>query len=635
MRSFTRLALAALILPSLVHTAQAITIDGQNITGDFANATWSTFQNVADDWGGNNHVMAMYVETNDTHLMIGLPGYVNNNSIVIFIDGNDGTGANVIPAGLTGPERVKGMAGMTFDTAFTPDRAVSLGVNDGGSVAWPHQENIVGNSTAYMGELANPRTTGGVVSNGNTILAAYMPLPLSLEETNTAPDGIELALAFEDIGNNSPTVRLMAIVANLGGDWANNQSLAPSGGDTNWQSSVSSAHNAANVPGLQYIEIMLPTADTNVYLYGSASVNKSIAFAPAPITFTNAASSGTPPYTYYWNLNNGFETNVTTAAGGFGFTYTYAAANAANAMSVIADSAGRAVTVDVGNVTVYAPTIVDGLEITNDFAGKGTNVVQDTASNWGQATIPGNGAQLQRINAFADGNKLYVGICGNLTTNVADNVIALLVDVDYAAGSNVMPHVTAGGGYPKMENLQGMTFDADFTPDKALLLSIGGPADLYPNFYHIDQLSNEWYWGNTKTEWTSMFGGQFIRCVNDRNGTAGDVIAVNNDNTAAAPDANTGFECVLDMDSLTDGGLVMGSKVKIQAILYNWPLTTDNVANQSLPGINGDAAGYGTASAVNYETVPGLQYIEIDAPIPEPAMLALGALMMMCAARRR
>lgn len=631
MRTVSCIIFTALSLVCL--TASAVVIDGKNITGDFANATWRTFQNVSDDWGGNNQILAMYVETNDTHLLIGIPGYVDNNCIVVFVDGNATLGTNVIPAGLTAPERVKGMAGMTFDTDFTPESAVSLGVQGGGAVAWPHKENIVGNSTTFMGVLNDPRNTGGVVTNGNTFLGAYMPLPYNIEETNTAPDGLEIALAFEDINNNTPTVRLMAIVANLGGDWANNQSLPPSGGDTNWQSSLSSIHNAANVPGLQYLEVLLPVADTNIYLIATAAVNPTLAFAGTPITFTNTAVSGTPPYTYYWNLNNGVVTSVTTAAGAFGFAYTYPAASATNVLSIISDSAGRAVTVNVGTVKIYAPTIVDGLNITNDFAGKGTNVLQDTLSNWGVATVPGNGAQLQRLSAYADGNKLYIGVCGNLMTNVGENVLGIFIDVDYAVGSNVMPEVTAGGSFAKLRNLAGLTFDAGFTPDKALLMSINSPVDFWPNFYHIDQLSNEWFWGGTKTESASMFGAQFIRCVNDRWGTAGDVMAVNNDNIAAAADANTGFEAMLDWDSLVDGGLTIGSKIKLQAILYNW--TTTNVANQSLPGINGNAAGYGMAYEVNYDTVPGLQYIEIDAPIPEPTTLLLAGLLALAAARRR
>ncbi|MCX7846802.1 MAG: hypothetical protein N2595_02045 [bacterium] len=607
-------------------------IDGKNITGDFAQATWRTFQNVQDDWGGNQ-IMAMYVQTNASHLLIGIPGYVDNNAIVVFVDGNASLGANVIPAGLTQPERVKGMAGMTFDTGFTPETAVSLGVAGGGGQAWPHKENIVGNSTTYMGLLNDPRNTGGVVTSGNTIVGAFMPAPYPLAETNTAPDGLEIALAYGDINNNSPTVRLMAIVCNLGGDWANNHTLPPTGGDTNWQSSPSSVHNAANVPGLQYLEVILPVADTNVYLIATAAADRSLAFAGTAVTFTNTAASGTPPYTYYWNLNNGFTTNVTTSATGFGFSYVYPSALVTNVISIISDNAGRSVTVDIGTVKIYAPSIVDGLNITNDFAGKGTNVLQDTASNWGVATVPGNGAQLQRLFAYADGPKLYIGVCGNLMTNVGDNTLGIFIDVDYGVGTNVLPLVTAGGSFAKLRNLEGMTFDTDFTPDKALLLSIGGAADFWPNFYHIDQISNEWYWGNTKTEWSSMFGGKFIRCVNDRWNTAGDVMAVNNDNVAGPADATTGFEAMLDFDSLVNGGLLIGNKIKLQAILYNW--VTTNVANQSLPGINGNAAGYGLAPQVNYASVPGQQYIEIDAPVPEPSVLAFAAVMAWLGLRRR
>ena len=79
----------------------------------------------------------------------------------------------------------------------------------------------------------------------------------------------------------------------------------------------------------------------------------------------------------------------------------------------------------------------------------------------------------------------------------------------------------------------------------------------------------------------------------------------------------------------------MGDKVKIQAILFYHARATNNVANQSLPGIHGDAAGYGDASNVNYNTVSGLQYIEVGAPIPEPVLLGIVALLGMALRRRR
>ena len=133
--------LITIILSILLFSASAfaITIDGQNITGDFANATWKVYQDVADDWGGNN-VIAMYIETNDTHLLVGIPGYVNDNAVGLLLDLNADTGSNVMPSGLTMPDSIcAGMAGMSFDTDFTPDLAVALRTanKDDNDDAWP------------------------------------------------------------------------------------------------------------------------------------------------------------------------------------------------------------------------------------------------------------------------------------------------------------------------------------------------------------------------------------------------------------------------------------------------------------------------------------------------------------------
>ena len=625
MRTSIIIAAGAALLSAPV--AVSADVDGHNLTGKFANAPWVTYQSVDDDWGGNN-VMALYVNTNATHLLVGIPAYVDNNCVVLFIDGNPGTGSNVIPAGLTQPERVKGMAGMSFDPAFTPDRAISLGLNTGGSQGYPHKENIVGDATTYMGLLNNPRGTGGVVTNGNTILAAYMPLPYTISQNDTAPDGIEMAIAYEDIANSSPTVKLMAIVANLGGDYANNQSLPTSGGDSNAVSGQSSAHHYDLVPGLQYLTVVLPTADTNVQFYASATKSKGTVFAGStPLDLASSASGGTPPYSNLWNLGNGFTTN----AAAFSYTYPAGALTAATfaITAIISDSGGLSITSSVnGPIKVYPATFVDGLNIPADFAGK-TNALQDTASNWGIAATPGGGSELDRLYAYSQADKLYLGVCGNIITGVPEVTLGLFIDSDYAVGSNVLPLVTAGG---KLQNLQGLTFDQDFTPDKALVLSVNAPGDCWVNLYHINEVSNDWYWG-TKTEYASIFN-PFQRIVNDRNGEAGDIVAFNDLNAVLTPQAATnGLECCLDYNSLIDGGLLMGDKVKIQAILFYHARATNNVANQSLPGIHGDAAGYGDASNVNYNTVSGLQYIEVGAPVPEPVLLGIVALLGMALRR--
>lgn len=592
-------------------SVSAVTIDGLNITGDFANATWKVYQNIADDWGGNNCI-AMYVETNDTHLLVGIPGFVNNNAIGFFIDANTELGTNVMPGGLTMSDSIcAGMAGLTFDTAFAPEMAVALRTADqsGNDDAWPAIENIVADGRTYLGTLDDIRLLGSVVTNGDTILGAFMSLAPTLSETNTFPEGLEFQIAYADLQNNTSAVKVLAMVCGNDGGWANNQILPPAGPDTNtWTSSPSADHDATQVPGDQFTTITIPALDTNVNAI--ATKNKSLVFAETDIEFTSAVSGGTPPYTFDWDLGNGVHTNVQD------FVYAYPNAGDYTATLTVNDSGALSDNVDLGNTKVYAATTVDGTDIPVDFAGKGTNVFQDTTSEWaGPCLAPGDGAKIDKLYAYCEGRSLYIGVCSRLTTNTADRVLGIFIDSDYATGTNVMPLIDIGSP-AKLQNLENMTFDADFTPDKAILASVGSPGDFWVNIYHIN-LNSEWYW-DSKTEYTSIFD-PFQRVVNDRDGLAGDIIALNDSSTEPMlADSKDGLECKLDFDTIYEG-ITPGpgqDTVRIQAILYNW--NTTNIANQSLPGINDDPNGYGVASNVNYEAVSGLQYIEVCAPIPEP-----------------
>ncbi|MCX7003003.1 MAG: PKD domain-containing protein [bacterium] len=599
----------------------AITIDGQNITGDFANAPWTSYQDTETSWGANNSILACYLDTNATHLLVGIPGISDGNAVGFIIDGNPGTGSNVMPSGLTMPDAISaGMAGMTFDTAFTPDRLIAVRVGGGRTAGWPALENIVADNRTYLGGLGNISSASSVITNGSLILGAFMPVGLALDQTNTASDGIEIAIPYNLLGNVSPTVNVMVVLTGNDGTWANNQTLTPTGGDTNWINSPSAQHNASLIPGNQFMTIVISGVDTNIQVVGA--ISKYTLFAQSgPVTFTATVSGGMAPYTVEWNMGDGFKTNVVVC------DYNYTVAGTYPVTLVGRDSGGQVLTSAVGTVTVYPATDINGLNITNAFAGADTNVVQDTpASTWGRAAVPGGGAQLERIMAYSDNGRLYIGVCGNMTTGTSDRTLGVFIDSDYAVGSNVMPLITAGSP-AKLQNLAGLTFDTAFTPDKAVLLSINNPGDCWVNVYHINE-NQEWYWG-TKTEWTSIFN-PFQRVVN---GAASDVVAFNDNNTAATPgEANTGFDCYLDLDTLTFSNLIVGATVRIQAILFDW--NQSNIVNQSLPGINGDPNGYGLAPQVNYSLVPGNQFIEVGAPVPEPAIL-LGLLAAVALLRRK
>jgi hypothetical protein len=266
-------------------------------------------------------------------------------------------------------------------------------------------------------------------------------------------------------------------------------------------------------------------------------------------------------------------------------------------------------------------TFVDGLNIPSDFIGRGTTVVQDTASNWGEATVPGTGSELERLHAFADADQLYLGVCGNMLTGAGERVLCVFLDCSSALGTNVMPAIT-NGNPAKLQYLEGLTFDQPFSPDKAIVFSINAWYDYWVDYYELNLMSNTWW--QYKTEWSSIFH-PFQRSYYSVSNQLLGIAAFNNLNTAANfADATNGFECMLHYDVLYNGipESARGSTVRLQAVLFNYQI--GYVANQSLPGIGGNSAGYGTASAVNYALVPGNQFIEIAAPvIPEAGAISL------------
>ena len=607
MKNFT---IIILMIWFSVSVAGAITFDGENITGDFANAEWTTFQDVATGWGGAD-LMAMYVTTNSTHLLIGVPSFGVHNDrrcVIIFIDDNPDTGSNVISAGLNGLTHVKGMAGLSFDTAFTPDRTVTLAIESSG-FTYVDIENIVGNSTEYIGAIDVFDFGGVVTNNNNTIVAGYMPWAFSLSETNTAAEGIEIAFAYEDLANNTSTIKVMAVISNFDADWTSNQTLPPSG--TNTVGSPSSEHHYELVPGNQFMEIILPTVDTGFYFNASQAQTK--LFAQSSVNnFDANAWGGTPPYSYMWKLGNGFETNAPQ------FTYSYPIEGQFMTTFIVSDNGGQSITTEIGEVTVLSATFVDGLNIPTDFSSAETNVTQDTASNWGEATVPGTGTELDRLFAYSSSRHLNIGICGNMATGFGARALAVFIDSDYSAGSNIISGITTGDP-AKIQNLEGLTFDNEFSPDKALIFSIGNWYDFWVDWYELDSNTNT-YWSD-KTEWHSIFD-PFQRVYHEISNELFAVVAFNNLNTKTNfADAVTGVECFLDFDLLYSG-LTPQTFLKIQTIIYNHE--TGYVANQSLPGIGGDSSGYGAASSVNYQNVPGKQYIEISGPIiPEPFLFIL------------
>ncbi|GEM_PF-912546 len=619
--------IAAFACASLAH---AITIDGANITGDFAQADAATFQDTPSNWGFERFLASMYAMTNDTALLLGIGANLGWESMTLFFDVDPNAGSNVYPdfsGYLDGEARAK-FTGMTFDTNFTPDLAITFtrwqnGQPDEGCHLGWHNINLK-QSTSW-GKHNN--TPNPYVFTNEGVIFAFVSAGY-LDSTNWVHEwdlGFELSIPFTWLAPTTNTVKIMAQIDGWDGQWVANQTLSPSHNDESLTNSWAPDRRYDLIPGPQFLTIGAPSMQR--ILQASASQSQTRLFALSSVNqFEAQALDGVPPYTFQWDLGNGFSTNIAT------FTYAYSVDGVYGARAIVSDSDGGAVTATLATVTVMPATLVDGLNIPGDFAGHGTTVVQDTASNWGEASVPGTGSELDRLHAFSQEDMLYAGVCGNMYTGLTERVLCVFIDGSRASGTNVMPAVTAGNP-AKLANLEGLTFDEGFTPDKVLLFSIGAWYDYWVDYYEIDLNTNTWW--SDKTEWHSIFD-PFQRSYQLISNELAGIAAFNNLNTAANPaNATNGFECMLQYDLLYHGipPAQRDDTVRLQAVIFNY--ATGYLANQSLPGIAGSSAGYGPAASVNYASVPGNQFIEIAAPVIPECSLCGALLMAACALARR
>ena len=605
--------LTLMAILALTPCTHAIIIDGANITGDFAQADAATFQDTPSNWGYQRFLASMYAKTNATDLLLGIGAELGWETMTLFFDVDPAAGSNVYPnyTGELDGEARANFAGMTFDTNFTPDLAITFTrwqdsqPDEGCHIGWHDINRMQSTSWGKYNNTPNPYvfTNEGVIY---AFRAAYIN-----QDTNWVHEwdiGFELSIPFAWLETKTNEVKIMAQINGWDGQWVANQTLPAGHNDPSLTNSWGPDRRYDLIPGLQYLTVGTPVEGAGP-LQASASQSQTRLFAASSVNELQAnAWDGTPPYAYHWELGDGFSTNTAS------FIYSYPVDGVYSTRAIVTDSNGGAVTTDLADVTVMPATPVDGLEIPADFAGGGTSVVQDTASNWGEAVVPGTGSELDRLFAVANGPELSIGVCGNMYTGLGERVLCVFIDLN-ADGTNVMPLVTTGNP-AKLLNLAGLTFDTGFTPDKAILFSIDAWYDYWVDYYAIDRNTNTWW--SDKTEWHSIFDPfqrSYFLVSNDVLGIA----AFNNMNTAAAAmDASNGFECVLHHDLLYDGlpPAAQGDKVRLQAVIFNHQ--TGYLANQSLPGIDGASAGYGAATSVNYTDVPGRQYIEIDAPfIPE------------------
>lgn len=288
-----------------------------------------------------------------------------------------------------------------------------------------------------------------------------------------------------------------------------------------------------------------------------------------------------------------------------------------------------------GAALAVTPTI-DGKSITAAAWGGPAVAVQDTNTRFGN-----NFNELNQLFITSDSNNVYIGITGNIADN---NALTIWIDTNAATGSSTIA-TEPGGACPGsvatlLRFFDGTTFDAGFTPDYNLLISVGkfpGQSDqllvLAANLTDLSSLTDN----------TLGLGAITDPTDGTLTGTSGVRIAIDNSNTAGVGDwfspggetpgqtgddpttATTGFEIAIPRSLI---GLTGGpTDVRFFAYISNngqdgGPGVCGRQgfgSNQGLPGLAGSdnlAGFYGPADPLNFAAIANNQYVQVTIPAP-------------------
>jgi PKD repeat protein len=292
-------------------------------------------------------------------------------------------------------------------------------------------------------------------------------------------------------------------------------------------------------------------------------------------------------------------------------SHAYAAPGVYDVQLIAGGPAGVSTNRKTGYITIAAEYVsnIDGTNLLTDFTGA-ARVLQDTPTGFGDATTPGTGSELDALYVTNSAAALLVGIAGNIELN--GNCMMLFVDSrpgGINAFSNSMSFTS-----PKLPNMAGVTFDAGFAPDFAVIPNTYGGGH-YVDFEQLDGAGKDGYYGtgtgdlNVSRVLVNQNTG-FRYGLNNSN-----VGGVTASSTNGAGSVSTGWEIELPFELLDIVGPTAGS-VRVQAIITSSMGSSSKwISNQSLPGIGNTAGIQGQLSS----GAPGGDSVVAYAPNPPVA----------------
>jgi len=304
-----------------------IIFDGMNITSDFSAAFVSSFQNTPtkSSWGTNDFLAGLRIITNSQQLILGLSGVVKfdsgngNNGIAILFDTDPNSGANIMPDIETIGSRAQNMAGMTFDTNFLPDYALTIGLEQSqpAGTSWADFSKLIdGGNNDFLGELEEPVDNFGTLYSSDYMIGFKLqPIETNINIAASADTGLELAFTFSKLNVKTNFIKVQVIEIDNSGKYFSNQSLPPINNSPSYDGGECSEARFDLISGNQHLTIPIPIITNFNYSPVLNYIGNKTVVAGELLAFSVTATDedGTYPQLLVKDLPPGatYETNAT------------------------------------------------------------------------------------------------------------------------------------------------------------------------------------------------------------------------------------------------------------------------------------------------------------------------------------
>ncbi|MCX7847408.1 MAG: alpha-amylase family glycosyl hydrolase [bacterium] len=611
---------ASTTMVNVLHFTPGGWVNGAFIPSDkpaeFVGPLASATQDTATDWTSWDTLAAVRVYTNaQRKLHISITGSLGqDHALVLLLDTDAARGTNVLLVRGGCTELVRNMAGMRFDTDFTPDKAFVLKPASGPNpeLAWLDYSDITRNQNTYLGTMSGFASGASEFSNSTWQVGFYNAMPaggLTGSAAATFSSGIELVAPFEAWDIYTTNLKLQVILTSRDGWRSCNQSLPGVGGNTtsNAASGYTRHKNYAAVAGRQYLSVPL---DPGI------SINHPPDWQPLP---DQAAVAGSLAEFYVHavdvdgdllTLSCSDPARFTDLGGGVGRYSWYTTPSDVGtyflrffATDTSLHAATQTVTLYIAPPGMNTNIVFDGMNIVTDFLTHTYSVFQNTPPrpDWGPTDY------LAGLRIITNSQQLILGLSGTLKhdTTYGNNGIAILFDTDPATGSNVLPNLPTTTY--RARNMAGMTLDVGFTPDYVLTIGLQNavpPATAWADFSRLVAGGHNHYFGELKqpvTSYGTIYAPDYM---------LGFHIRPVSTNLALAAAVDTGLELALTYGKLN----VKTNFIKLQVIEIN--NDGSYYSNQSLPPINNHPYyNGGPSSEARFDLIPGDQHITITIPL--------------------